>query len=214
MKLLTNPWFYIPLSIVTVTLATMSAIELVKKNKKSIPTELADSGQIIDSLYTNDFLGWQFVIPKGYGILSSKLREDRIKKASRGNYDPNSSIKLLGLKSRENESSSLTNSLDVRSYFPEIEKPNDWFNMAKELLDKQLKNSGTAINGTKAKLLIDETNFEIADFTFTQNNNLIYHQKMIFKSYEDYILTRTSSSFATRMLLSKHLQCINADMNT
>ena len=194
MKLLTNPWFYIPLSIVTLTLATMSAIELVKKNKKSIPTELADSGQIIDSLYTNDYLGWQFIIPKGYGILSSKLREDRIKKAYGGNYDSNSSIKLLGLKSRENESSSLTSSLDIRSYFPEIEKPDDWFNMAKELLDKQLKNSGTAINGTKAKLIIDETNFEIADFTFTQNNNLIYHQKMIFKFYEDYILTITISS--------------------
>lgn len=189
MKLFTSPWFYIPLSIVTMTLAILSAIELVEKNKKSIPTELADPGQIIDSLYTNDYLGWQFVIPDGYRILSNKLREDQIKKTSIGNYDSNSSIQLLGIKSRENESSSLTSTLDIRGYFPDIKEPNDWFNMAKELLDKQLKNSGKVINGTVSKIVIDEINFEIADFTLTQNNNLIYHQKMIYKFYDDYIFS-------------------------
>ena len=194
MKLLTKPWFYIPLSIVSVTLATLSTIDLVKKNKKTIPTEIADLGQITDSLYTNSYLGWQFVIPEGYEILSNKLRDEGIKKILNGNYDSNSSIKLLGLKSRENKSNFLTSSLDIRSYFPDIKKTNDWYNIIKELLTKQLKNSGTTINVTKAKLIIDEVNFEIVDFTYKQNNKFVYHQKMIFKFYEDYILTITISS--------------------
>ena len=194
MKLLKNPWFYIPLSIVTMTLATISAIDIVKNNKISIPAELADSGNIIDSLYTNDYLGWQFVIPAGYEILSGKIRDERIKESYKENYDSNSSIKLLGLKGWENKSSTLISSLDIRSYFPNIKNTDDWYKLAKELLDKQLKNSGTTIDETKTKIIIDEVDFESADFTYTQNNKLIYRQKMIFKLYKDYILTITIGS--------------------
>ena len=173
MKLLKNPWFYIPLSIVTMTLATLSAIDIVKNNKKIKPTELADTGKIIDSLYTNDYLGWQFVIPAGFEILSGNLRDERIKETYKENYDSNSSIKLLGLKGLENKSSTLTSSLDIRSYFPDIKKTDDWYNLAKELLDKQLKNSGTTIDGKRAKITIDEVNLEFAHFIYTQNNKLI-----------------------------------------
>ncbi len=194
MKLLTKPWFYIPLSIFTITLAIFSAIELVDKNKKSAPKIQADIGQIYDNKYFNDFLGWEFTIPEGYNTIPDQVRDARIKKGSGQNFDPNSSIKLLGIRNTENESITLTSNLDVRSYFPDITNSEDYFDLTKGLLSNQFQNTTTTFNLTQDKTQIEGIEFDLADIEYKKNNESFYWQKMYFRFYKEYILTITLSS--------------------
>lgn len=194
MKILTKPWFYIPLSILTITLAVFSTIDLVKKNKKSVPKIQADFGRIIENKYINNYLGWEFTIPEGYDTIPNHTRDSRIKKGAGKNFDAKSAVKLLGIKNKENESSKLTSSLDIRSYFPEIKNAADYFDLTKELLEKQFQKSESTFNMTKHKTQIDGVDFNLVELEYKKNNKLFYLQRMYFKLYEDYILTISLSS--------------------
>ena len=208
MKLLTKPWFYIPLSILTITLTVFSTIDLIKKNKKSVPIIQADPGQIIDNKYVNNYLGWEFTIPEGYDTIPAQLRDARIKKGSGQNSDSNSSIKLLGIRNTQIESITLTSNLDVRRYFPDIKNPEDYYDLTKELLRNQFRNTTTTFTLTQGKTKIEGIEFNLAEMEYKKNGNSFYWQRVYFKLYKEYILTITLSSdnFAYSSVLSNRLK--------
>ncbi|MHC1705048.1 MAG: hypothetical protein AB9846_14150 [Tenuifilaceae bacterium] len=177
------------LLLISVLIVISAFYDLVNKHRNILPAEIADSGFISDSVYVNNYLGWEFEIPRDYETISNELRDKISNEVSNGKFDAKGTIKLLGIKKKTNKSSALTSTLDIRGYFPEIENPEEWYVITKDLLEKQLKNSGTTIELTKNKIQIDSITFEIADISYKKGNDLVYHQKMIFKFLNEYILT-------------------------
>jgi hypothetical protein len=194
MKILLKPWFLIPFCIITLALATNSFLDLVKKHKKSSLVTTIDKGQITDHIYHNKFLGWEFVIPEGYESISDDLRDEKLKNESNGKFDSNSSVKLIGLKKKEHQTSTITSSIDIRSFFPNIKNSDDFYNLAKDLIDQKVKDTETLIKANKTNIIIDKLNFEMADFIYFKHNNITYYQKMIYYFSDEYLLTITIGS--------------------
>lgn len=205
-SLVKKPLIFIPLLIVTISMSVFAFVDIVNRHKAPIlPDEIADRGHFEGNLYTNNYLGWQFVIPNQFDTISDQTRHRNVSKVAKDNnmiFDTNGTIRLLGIKKKNNKSSTLTSSLDIRSFFPDLKNIDDWFRGTKKLIDKKIENSGAVVNMTRNKIKIDQATFDVADFSYSKNNAVIYHQKMFVMFSKEYALTITigaenSTDFAT-----------------
>jgi hypothetical protein len=184
--------FYLPIFIICLSIGLIVFYDCNGKNNKLLVN--IDSGSIKDSIYSNDFLGWSIKIPSRFDTIPATTREEIIKKISKDNYDSNGTIKLLGIKKIDNKSTSLVSTLDIKSYYPDYTKPNDWYKVTEDLLNKQLKSNGFTFDFKKSQTDINRITFYSADITFFKESKKCYHQYMIFRFLKDYVLTITIGS--------------------
>jgi len=186
----------IPALIIVIIYNTVSFPDLFEKNN-TLPNIIIDKGTVVDSIYTNKYLGWTFEIPEGYSVTPVSIIEKNQKQGREVlNLDEQKvkSIPLLNISKSEIDFRSM---LNYRAAFPQLKTEEEYFDILQKVIS-EADTKGTIDIKSKERgdFLIDSLHFKYHKYSLFVNKNQIevthlskFNKEIIF----DIILTSNDS---------------------
>jgi hypothetical protein len=179
-------WLAVPILALIIFLTYDDYKELFV-NSVRLPDVEVDSGEIIDSLYINDYLKWSFIIPQDY----SEIPVSELEHAERtGNKATNSKSRtnkdIVRLLNITNGNTDFMSNLNYRVFFPEIQSEEDFL----RLIEDQFTNIDTSYAKVakrgEGSMIISGLEFKYIEFLLTKEGQagLLY----ITRFNEDFML--------------------------
>lgn len=165
-----NPWIVIPLILVMILLNYNSFKEFFG-NRVVLPSVQVDNGTITDSIYHNDYLGWTFVIPSDYKIITNSEIESAEKKGNKllENKSKNTSepIRLLNI---SNGSLDFMSNLNPRVLFPNLTNEEKYFEIIGEKLQNASNDKIRFEKQNQGMIMIDSIEFKYIEYFMIGQN--------------------------------------------